>query len=133
MNYPSQKSWLYPLLMISAGSLAVYSAHAETIKVSSPDNAISVNVSDDDGVVRYAVNYKGKEVITPSRLGLAFNDKADFLQSLKISSHARSSHDETWEQPWGEDKTIRDHHNQLSFTLEDENGQPFAASLTLRR
>ena len=35
----------------------------------------------------------------------------------------KSSKDETWTQPWGEQKTVRDHYNELAVTLQ-QAGEP---------
>ena len=37
-------------------------------------------------------------------------------------SQARSSHDDTWEQPWGETRLVRNHYNELRVSLGEREG-----------
>ena len=43
---------------------------------------------------------------------------------LRIVDSQRSAADETWAQPWGEVKNIRDHHNELRVRLADGGEAP---------
>src|SRR3546814_14299121 len=73
----------------------------------------------------------GTEVIAPSRLGLAFAGEAD-PRSTAITSTARSASDTTWEQPWGEQRLIRDKHSELKVTLAGDHPPRQAVGLTFR-
>ena len=81
------------------------------------------------GIPTYSITYKGKEVVKPSRLGLAlakdkhaskkFNE-TDLLDGFTIGNVQTSTFDETWEPVWGETSTIRNHYNELAVTLEQQ-------------
>lgn len=86
--------------------------------VASPDGSIVVQISDDDGALRYHVNRNDQVVIQPSLLGLRFANHHGFDADLKIMSATQASNDSTWEQPWGEQREVRDHHKELLLKVE---------------
>ncbi|MCA0394689.1 MAG: glycoside hydrolase family 97 protein [Proteobacteria bacterium] len=89
----------------------------------SPGNVLCVEVTtDNDGRPSYAVLRDGRPVIAPSRLGMMFTHVPKFERNLEIASQARDSVDQTWEQPWGERREIRNHYNQLTVTLREKTG-----------
>ncbi|WP_394696605.1 glycoside hydrolase family 97 protein [Pseudoxanthomonas japonensis] len=102
------------------------SAHAGPgPRVASPDGSIVVDLStDNDGRPAYAVSRKGQAVITPSRLGFLLLDAPKFERNIEIVQPRTRSVDETWEQPWGERRFIRNHYNELTVTLK-EKAKPF--------
>ena len=61
----------------------------------------------------YQVWFKGKEVITTSNLGFEFEKRRSFGKGFYIVDQKKSKVDESWEQPWGERRVVRDHHNSL--------------------
>ena len=111
------------LLSLAVLCFCAAPAVAKTVKVASPDQAVVVSVSDDNATPRYQVSFQGKSVITASRLGMAFKEQVALSEGFTISDIATNSRDETWSQPWGERKSVRDHHNELlvEFT---RNNQP---------
>ncbi len=102
------------------------SAHAGPgPRVASPDGPIVVDLStDNDGRPAYAVSRKGESIITPSRLGFLLLDAPKFERNIEIVQPRTRSVDETWEQPWGERRFIRNHYNELTVTLK-EKAKPF--------
>ncbi|MEO2269026.1 glycoside hydrolase family 97 protein [Pseudoalteromonas sp. YIC-656] len=112
-----------PLLLASPLALA------KTVSVSSPDGQIQVSLSD-DGAPSYQVSFAGKPVINSSKLGFYFKDAAPLRDGLVISNAQTNSVDSTWQQPWGEQREIRDHHNELAVTFTDE--QDASRSYTVR-
>ena len=102
--------WAVLLLLFASPSLA---ATAE-----SPDGRLVVTVAtDSDGRPTWSLARDGKPVIAPSRLGFILADAPKLDRNFAVSSHAIRSHDSTWEQPWGERRTIRDHYDELRVTL----------------
>lgn len=89
----------------------------DSLRVLSPDGKIEVLFGLVDGVPYYSVHREGAAVILPSRLGFVFLRDAPLDGGLHIAGSEKSSHDETWTQPWGEVETIRDHHNELLIQL----------------
>tara|TARA_R110000868_G_scaffold53163_3_gene167175 strand:- start:11187 stop:13301 length:2115 start_codon:yes stop_codon:yes gene_type:complete len=75
-----------------------------------------------DGTPSYSLNYKGKVVVKPSKLGLELkNDKKSLLNDFTAIDTQISTFDETWKPVWGEEDQIRNHYNELAVTL-NQNG-----------
>jgi alpha-glucosidase len=104
-------------LLVSLCCLALSPLHATTASRTSPDGAISFVVSDEGGMPSYTVTYRGQEVIRKSALGLEFKDVDGFVRDLQIAAQSNTSSDSTWEQPWGEQRLVRDQHNELLVTF----------------
>jgi alpha-glucosidase len=106
--------------------------YAMNVSQQSPDGKIRFTLADDNGVPTYSVTFRGQEVIKPSRLGLEFKEIDGFVRDLKIADHATSSSNSTWEQPWGEQRVMRDHHNELLVTFTDTNAGKKTIKLRVR-
>jgi alpha-glucosidase len=82
----------------------------------SPGKVIEVCVSVEGGQALYEVHRKGVTVLAPSALGLSFKGEPAARYS-DIVAAKRSATDTSWEQPWGEQRLIRDNHSELTVTL----------------
>jgi alpha-glucosidase len=67
------------------------------------------------------VSRLGHPVIAESRLGFLFTDAPEMLRNFKAVGHTTRSFDQTWEEPWGEYRTIRDHYNELAISFDEQN------------
>lgn len=93
------------------------------VTATSPDGRIRVIVaSDREGHPTYAVTRGDTVVVAPSRLGFLFTDAPQFYRNVAVTEVARASADTRWEQPWGEWRTVRDHHNELRVALTETSG-----------
>ena len=90
--------------------------HAQ-VRVASPDGRTVVTVETRDGRLFYRVDRDGRALLLPSALGFEFRGAAPLREGLRITDTARSTHDETWTQPWGEVSRVRDHHNELRVSV----------------
>ena len=84
--------------------------------VTSPDGQMKVAFSLTDGKAAYAVKFKSRSIILPSALGFELKD-GSLKSGFQISDTSKSSRDETWIQPWGERRKVRNHYNELAVTL----------------
>lgn len=98
------------LSLLAALSVSV---QATNLSVSSPDNAISLTFTDDNELAQYSVKFNGKTLISDSKLGFTFAEAAPLYRDFKVSEVSRTNVDTSWEQPWGEERVIRDQHNEL--------------------
>jgi len=90
-------------------------------QASSPDGALAVKVTlDATGKLAYEVDRKGAVVIAPSRLGLLLANAPAMDGQFTLDSQQSSTHDDTWEQPWGERRYVRDHYNELRVTVDQK-------------
>ncbi|GAA0306565.1 glycoside hydrolase family 97 protein [Psychrosphaera haliotis] len=92
---------------------------AETVTITSPNGDIIVQVNDDKEQVEYTVSFKDQMVIEPSVLGLVFKEQASFTSNFKIDNTKTNTQRSEWQQPWGEQTVIKDHHNYASITLKN--------------
>lgn len=106
-----------------------FSSNAKDVSVTSPDGHIKVTVSDNNQTPKYQVSYKGQSVINPSRLGMAFKQHAAFGQGFEIKTDQVSNHKSSWQQPWGERKTVVDHHKQMTVQFNDDKGRTFSVKV----
>jgi alpha-glucosidase len=99
--------------------LVVCSAHAETVaRVSSPGDVLKVEVTiDSDGRPGYVVTRRGVQIIDESRLGFLFTDVPKFERNFTSAGSETRDFDETWEQPWGERRYVRNHYRELAVHL----------------
>ena len=87
-------------------------------EISSPDKNLSLKFElNDAGAPTYQLKYKKKDVIKTSKLGLETKDVPSFLIGFTVAKTEQSSADESWNPVWGEQKTIRNHYNELLVTL----------------
>ena len=105
------------LLLLLAGARPV-DAQEVLGTVSSPDNALSVTVQlDEGGRLAYRIERRGKPLIAPSRLGFLLANAPQLDGGFSLEGRAESAHDDTWEQPWGERRFVRDHYRELRLKL----------------
>jgi alpha-glucosidase len=109
-----------PLAVLLAASLA---ADAETHVLESPDAALRLEFTIDDGVPGYALSRQDEAILETSRLGLQFRDGPPLDRGLAVVATARASHDERWPLPWGECAEVRDRHEELRVELADAAGR----------
>ena len=109
------------LLIASTCLLSVISCDKNT-SLQSPDGRIRLNFAiDDSGRMTYAVARDGEILIQPSVLGVSTRE-ADLAQGFSIIDVQRTSVDETWTQPWGENKSVRCHCNEMAVCMENSAG-----------
>jgi alpha-glucosidase len=125
------------LAMLSLGGLLalcpVAVPDARAAEVRSPDGRIVVTVDvDASGIPGYAASYDGKEIMPTGKLGLRFEAQPAFDAGFRVADTATASNDETWEQPWGERRFVRDRHNELRVDFESASGAARRFSLRVR-
>ena len=81
-----------------------------------------------NGAPRYSMRYKGVEIMPAGFLGMRFESQPAFDDGFRVADARSSSHDETWEQPWGERRYVRDHHNELLVQFESATTAARASS-----
>lgn len=87
-------------------------------EISSPDKNLSLKFElNASGTPTYQLKYKKKDVIKTSKLGLETKDVPSFLTGFTVLKSEQTTADESWNPVWGEQKTIRNHYNELLVTL----------------
>jgi alpha-glucosidase len=120
------------LLAACAGSGAAW-ADEVLASVSSPDRAISVEVQlGAGGKLAYAIQRRGKPLIAPSRLGFVLANAPQLDNGFTLDKQSVSEHDDTWEQPWGERRYVRNHYKELRLELVQKELQNRRMALVFR-
>lgn len=106
------------LILLLAAALVAFATPAAAQTITSPNGNLSLTFSlSEQGEPTYAVDYKGKAVILPSRLGLELKGTRGLTGGFTAGEAVKSTFDETWEPVWGEETHIRNHYNELLVRL----------------
>jgi alpha-glucosidase len=103
-------------------SLSQVSAKDRPADVKSPNGEITVSVELKDGAPYYKVFNNKQLLINASRLGFVLKNAPALTSDFKISNVSTNSFDETWVQPWGEIKSVRNQYNSLIINFEERSG-----------
>lgn len=111
-----------PFVLAIMMALALVPAWAAPVaSIASPGKVLAVAVElDGDGRPSYSITRNGKPVIAPSRLGFILTDAPKLERNFVFVSAETRTFDETWEQPWGEWRFIRNHYNELRVHLKEK-------------
>lgn len=116
------------LLLVALCLIGCYSCAPKTELVS-PDGHIQVALNiDDKGQLSYKVSVDDSLLIDNSPLGFEAEDGVNLNSGFSIDKVTTNSCDETWTQPWGENKTNRNHYNEMAVALKNRDN----VELTLR-
>ena len=109
--------WLLIGLLCFGASQAAENAAT----IASPSGVLVVAVTvDNEGRPNYTVERQGKPLISSSRLGFLLANVPKLERNFAIETQASRSSDETWEQPWGERKLVRNRFNELRVRLKEK-------------
>ncbi|WP_294634501.1 glycoside hydrolase family 97 protein [uncultured Bacteroides sp.] len=98
-------------------------------EVSSPDGHIRLTFDvDDHNRMNYQISVNDTFLVAPSQLGFIAQDGVNLFEGFRVVGTDFSAADETWTQPWGENKTLRNHYNEMAVHLSDAA----STKLTLR-
>jgi alpha-glucosidase len=82
----------------------------------SPNDLLTLTVGiNEHRQVWYELRSEEETIITGSRLSLSDNDGNDVLILQSEPKWSETSFDETWEQPWGEQRFVRNHYTELAL------------------
>ena len=124
MRFPSVL--LFMAILIS-GMLSCDAPDSELSTINSPDGRNKVEVFvDHQGRFGYRFLRDGKAVLDSSRMAFDLHREQRLSGNLEVIFTESYSNESEWEQPWGEQRVIRDHHNGLMVGLQ-EKVAPFRA------
>ncbi|MGJ5642553.1 glycoside hydrolase family 97 protein [Formosa sp. S-31] len=105
------------ILTLTCFLSAIILVHAQDLK--SPDGDLNMHFElNANGTPTYQLTYKNKQVIKTSTLGLELkNDDKSLMDDFTVSKTENGVFDESWTPVWGEEKSIRNHYNELAVTL----------------
>ncbi len=89
----------------------------------SPSGEIKIEVFTlADGQAAYTVQYQGKMMVDTSGLAFEFRDDPPLKTGLKILGTDTRQFSETWEMPWGEQRFVDNHFNELKLAFAEKEG-----------
>lgn len=98
--------------------------HPQSATIGSPSGNLQLEFFIRDGVPCYRLNAGQEAILTPSRLGFEFRNIPPMTENFDLEKTETSAHNETWEQVWGECRTVQNQYNELCVTLkQDDNLQ----------
>jgi alpha-glucosidase len=126
------------ILLVPVVPAALFAA--EPLTVTSPDGNISITFELKSKPqpylpgerAYYRVSYQGQAVLQDSPLGLDFKGGKPLDQDWEIVGSDRQSHDESWENPFGARRHIRDHYNELTVSLRERRAPGRQLALVFR-
>ncbi len=109
-----ERVWVVLGIALGLGLSASSRADDLIATADSPNHGLSVKVLvDGEGRLSYEVDRKGAVLIAPSRLGFLLANARELDGHFSLVGQETSTHDDTWEQPWGERRFVRDHYSEL--------------------
>lgn len=103
------------LLSVAFIALAAGMAYAAPASVKSPDGRINVEFNRKGNVMTYSVSVNGTPLVSPSRLGIVAREWTMPAKARQKVTY--SYHNESWTQPWGENKLIEDNHQEMAVDM----------------
>ncbi|AYG95088.1 glycoside hydrolase family 97 protein [Brevundimonas naejangsanensis] len=113
---------------LAFGAPAMAQSSANAVRASSPGGVLTVEMAtDNDGRPTYSVSRLGRPVVEASWLGFLLTDAPMLERNMTLSAARPVTVDETWEQPWGERRYVRNHYNEwrVSFVEKTALGRRF--------
>ena len=110
------------ILLLGACSPKAPQLPADALVLRSPDTQVELRFAVVDGVPQYSLSRAGEAVVLPSRLGYKLLGRDGLEDGFTLTDSAFNSLDETWEPVWGEERSIRNHYNEMLVKLRQENG-----------
>jgi alpha-glucosidase len=118
------RALLGALLLSGTAQAQVVSSVATDATVRSPDGKVVVTVRvSGEGRPEYAIQRNGRAVIDWSRLGFILADAPKLERNFELARIEERSFDETWEQPWGERRFVRNHYTEQRVSLREKTGE----------
>lgn len=121
-----QKTLLTCLLLL----LALFAGRAAEV-VKSPDGRLVLTADVKNGKPCYELSRGNEPIILPSSLGFRLEDGL-LAEGFKLLACSRDSKDETWEQPWGEERLVRNRYNELTLRLQEKAGKGRRLNIVFR-
>lgn len=124
------KTFSLSLLVCLLAFLPVSAGMAADV-VKSPDGRLTLTAQVKGGKPYYSLKRGNETIICNSALGFLL-DSGSFNSGFKVVRTTRNSFDETWEQPWGEERTVRNNYNELKLYLQETRGKRRQMNIVFR-
>lgn len=99
--------------------------------VKSPDGRLTLTAQLKGGKPYYSLKRGNETIICNSALGFKLRN-GSFNNGFKVVKATRDSFDGTWEQPWGEERIVRNNYNELKLFLQETKGSRRLLNIVFR-
>ncbi len=104
----------------------------DSIIISSPSEINNFVLKINEGKILYSVYQGNKKVISQSQLGIKFKNGVSLTNNFKLLSATDKVFDETWEQPWGENKFIRNNYTESIVSFQSNDNFNYKTDIIVR-
>ncbi len=87
--------------------------------ISSPGEVNTVSFFIENGRAGYTVTHRNSLVLDSSYFAFDFKNQPRIGENLEILETRSESMDETWEMPWGEQRLVQNHFNEMTIHLQE--------------
>jgi len=112
------------LVLLAAACLLagtpVLAQNDPTYRQCSPDGRLCFLLTTEDEIPTYSVELDGEGVIAPSQLGFMLRGAGKWAHGMHLGEAVRRSHSGSWQQPWGENRTVRDDYNEIRVPITEQ-------------
>ena len=106
---------------------------ASDASIRSPGGILAVSLRvNGEGRPEYSIVRNGQTLVNWSRLGFILADAPKLERNFELERVEQKAIDDTWEQPWGERRYVRNHCTELRVTLREKTGAPRNLTVVFR-
>jgi glucan 1,4-alpha-glucosidase len=123
--YPKKAIKLAPLFLVLLVLNACKNSDNLSSKasISSPGNKNTVEFFlDAEGTPKYMVKHNNQVVLDTSSMGFDLKDQNPLKSGFVVKKTSQKEFNETWEMPWGEQRTVVNNYKELLVELEESSG-----------
>lgn len=120
------------ILLIFVLILGISCNKNDSIIISSPSEINNFVLKINEGKIFYSVYQGNKKVISQSQLGIKFKNGVSLTNNFNLISTNNNKVDETWEQPWGENKFIRNNYTESIISLQSNDNFNYETDIIVR-
>ena len=116
------------VVVLAASALCAASSTAESnVSLKSPDGRLVVRLTfaraaGTQASPVFSVNFRGRELLHQSSLGLVLEGRGDLLAGARLASARRANHDETYRVLAGKQNPVRNHYREVALNLKSPGG-----------
>ncbi|MDE6279672.1 MAG: glycoside hydrolase family 97 N-terminal domain-containing protein, partial [Paramuribaculum sp.] len=123
MKLSSKTVMALPVLIVT-GMLASCDHTVTVTEITSPDGKIALTFGVDSiGAPIYSVTFNGREAVAPSRMGVETLNDGNFTEGFTIKKSTGIKYfSEKWAPVWGENDSIDNTYNTITYTLAKNDG-----------
>lgn len=93
---------------------------AETTSLASPGGQLAIDFAlAEGGEATYSLTRGEQTIIPASGLGFSFQNAPDLVENLEVKNVSKQDVDETWEQPWGEQREVQNRYSEMTIELQE--------------